>query len=121
MGLNLFVAFIGILMKTQFFYFIHFRNVYPPNTARAFYAESLGTVSYAGTVTADQGRGVEDTRTAGVTRWRERSPSDTPDLDQESVPPAVYHRDRNQTDHIQSFSTYLSTTSIQCRFVNNCD
>ena len=97
------------------------RNTYPPNTARAFRAESLGTVSYAGAVTAGQKSGVGDTRTAGVTRWRERSPTDTPDRDQTSVPSTVYHRDRSRTDHIQSFSTYLSTTSIQCRCVINCD
>ena len=97
------------------------RNISASARTRAFSTESLGTASHAGTVAAGQGRGVKDTRTAGVARWRERSPSDTPDLRRKSVPPAVYHRNRNRTDHIQSFSTYLSTTSIQCRFVNNCD
>ena len=97
------------------------RNVSQPNSARVFYAESLGTVSYAGAVTAGQKSGVGDTRTAGVTRWRERSPTDTPDRDQTSGPSSVYHRDRSRTDHIQSFSTYLPTTSIQCRCVINCD
>ena len=97
------------------------RNVSQPNSARVFHAESLGTVGYAGAVTAGQESGVRDTRTAGVTRWRERSPTDTPDRDQTSVPSTVYHRDRSRTDHIQSFSTYLSTTSIQCRCVINCD